>query len=673
MNKRILVRSVLVLGLILGIGFGTSTVSADLSLSDLTWSVQSLVDESEQVFSQCQNVNPRSVRGLALSHDGNYLYLSYLQNPDYAGRVRKIDLSVADFEDQVVNELQLIIHYPGTPNTSAKALAVDDQGRVYMARGDGIQIWSADLGLGGSGVSGTEGTGSILPQYTLTGLNDSRGVATTREGGTLVMYVSDNGDDTLERYELTESAGSVTGATRVGFGTNATDGLNNGELNLPGAVKPIGLEVAPDGTIWIADQDGDVVYRVNPDGTFPSPSSVSVNGAFDVAFDGNTALVSNGDGTVEAFNVADMSALTTVTPPFAALDLRSLPGTNTALTGIDAIPGVAFYVAIEDGERPEQTIEGCADDADDNAPVLKAYVDYSMMLWVEPDDGWVEECADNIIIDVRITANDMNGVEFDLDFDDTLLHVVNVTAGSMWSGHNYNVVQNTVSGGTIEFAVFLQEADTDMDVTDGQVARIEFHGDDAGISALDLNDAIASTIEGEAIEPVLLEDGTLTVFGHGCVEGVVEVQGRSGPDWDGALVTVSGGPGGGYSYNTPVTNSDGTWEICDIVEGDYDVAVEMALYLDGLKQDVSITDEGHTDVGQVKVLGGDCNDSDGVLPCGSGPYGINVLDATIVADEFGNTSPTDARADINDDNTVNILDAALLGGNWHKCSPVNWP
>ena len=293
-------------------------------------------------------------------------------------------------------------------------------------------------------------------------------------------------------------------------------------------------------------------------------------------------------------------------------------------------------------------------------------------LWVEPDDGWVEE-GQNIIIDVRITANDMNGVEFDLDFDPSLLHVVNVTAGSMWSGHNYNVVQNTYNNtaGTIDFAAFLQEADTDMDVTDGQVARIEFQGDDAGISTLDLNDAIVANPEGESIEPVLLDDGTLTVFGHGSVHGVVQVQGRPG-DWDGAQVTVSGGPGGGYTYNTTVTNLDGTWSIANVVEGDYEVEVEMALYLDGLKQDVSITDAGDTDVGQVKVLGGDCNDSDGVLPCGSGPYGINVLDATIVADEFGNTSPTDARADINDDNTVNILDAALLGGNWHKCSPVPW-
>ena len=97
------------------------------------------------------------------------------------------------------------------------------------------------------------------------------------------------------------------------------------------------------------------------------------------------------------------------------------------------------------------------------------------------------------------------------------------------------------------------------------------------------------------------------------------------------------------------------------------------IYLDGLKQGVSVTDGGDQDVGQVKVLGGDCNDSDGVQPCDPGQYGINVNDATIVGTDFGNSPPADPRADINDDGTVNILDAALLGGNWHKCSPVTWP
>jgi hypothetical protein len=297
-------------------------------------------------------------------------------------------------------------------------------------------------------------------------------------------------------------------------------------------------------------------------------------------------------------------------------------------------------------------------------------------LWVDPGDGWVEE-GHTIIIDVRITVNDMYGVEFDLDFDETLVEVIDITVGSMWPGSegtDYTVIQDDYDNlnGTIEFAAYLLDPQPEMDIVAGQVARIEFRGLDAGVSDLDLNDALASTIEGVSIEPVLLEDGTLTVFGHGCVHGVVEVQGRPG-DWDSAEVTVSGGPGGGYSYGPITSANDGYWQICDVIEGDYEVEVEMALYLDGLKTGVSITDAGDTDVGQVKVLGGDCNDSDGTVP--GPPYGIDSLDAGIVGTAFGATSADshwNSQADINDSGNVNILDAALLGGNWHKSSPVPW-
>ena len=181
---------------------------------------------------------------------------------------------------------------------------------------------------------------------------------------------------------------------------------------------------------------------------------------------------------------------------------------------------------------------------------------------------------------------------------------------------------------------------------------------------------MGGTREGEAIT-LSLEDGSLEVLGHGTVHGIVEVQGRSGPDWDGAQVTVSGGPGG--SYSMPVTSADGTWSMSGIVPGTYQVSVEMSLYLDGLKTGQSVTGGGSLDVGQVKVLGGDCNDSDGSSP--GPPYGIDINDATIVGNAFGSV-PGDgnwnSQGDINDSGNVNILDAVLLGGNWHKSSPVPW-
>ena len=225
----------------------------------------------------------------------------------------------------------------------------------------------------------------------------------------------------------------------------------------------------------------------------------------------------------------------------------------------------------------------------------------------------------------------------------------------------------------------MQATDTNISRTDGEVARITFSEvGTSGSSDLTFSNVLVSNSDGQplGIAPGL---GSLEVKGCGCVEGVVEVQGRYqsnwvDPRWAGADVEVSGGPGG--SYTTSVGNADGSWSICNIVEGDYDVEVEMTLYLDGLKTGVSVPgDATATDVGQVKVLGGDCNDSDGGIP-DSDPYGINSADASIVGTAFRSTKTGggnwDPNADINADDEVNILDASLLGGNWHKSSPVPW-
>jgi hypothetical protein len=328
--------------------------------------------------------------------------------------------------------------------------------------------------------------------------------------------------------------------------------------------------------------------------------------------------------------------------------------------------------------------DGSGDKVSDNVD----YCPWSLApatLWLEiANPGWLAECEDKtIIVNVMMSANNFNGVEFDLDFVYTLLQVVDavpggviqISMGSMWPGTATDV-QNTVdnSTGIINFAAYLHDADTEMSVCGGQVAQIEFSElNIAGTSSLDLNDVIVSNLEGVAIEPVDLQDGSLEVKGCGCVHGIVEVQGRSGPDWDGAEVTLSGGPGGGYGPETSA--SDGSWQICAVVEGDYDVAVEMARYLDGLKTGVSIVDSGNTDTGQVKVLGGDANDTtDGTThnpALGTSDY-IDINDASILATDFGKTTSFDVRADINDDSKVNILDCSLLGGNWHKSSPVNW-
>ena len=322
--------------------------------------------------------------------------------------------------------------------------------------------------------------------------------------------------------------------------------------------------------------------------------------------------------------------------------------------------------------KGSETITFTATDPGDESDSDEAtFTSSTPLLWVAPDDESIG-LGDDIDIDVMIIANGVCGVEFDLDFDSTLLEVIDadgnpangtqISVGSMWAGMDYWVIQNIVNDGTIEFGVFLLGHDyCPSNFDEGQVAQIRFHGIGAGVSPLNFNDVIVGGPEGTSIEPVFLEDGTLTIVEHGTIQGVVEVQGRPG-DWDGADITVSG-PGG--PYNTTVTSADGTWSISGILAGDYDVEVEMSLYLDGEKTGVSVGAGGSTDVGQVKVLGGDCNDGDD----------IDIYDAIILGGAFDSVpgDPNwDVQADINDSGQVDIFDAILLGGNWNQSSPVPW-
>ncbi len=327
--------------------------------------------------------------------------------------------------------------------------------------------------------------------------------------------------------------------------------------------------------------------------------------------------------------------------------------------------------------KGSETITFTATDPGDESDSDEAtFTSPTPLLWVAPDDESIG-LGDDIDIDVMIIANGVCGVEFDLDFDSTLLEVIDadgnpangtqISVGSMWAGMDYWVIQNIVNDGTIEFGVFLLGHDyCPSNFDEGQVAQIRFHGIGAGVSPLNFNDVIVGGPEGTSIEPVFLEDGTLTIVEHGTIQGVVEVQGRPG-DWDGADITISG-PGG--PYNTLVNNSDGTWSISGITAGTHDVRVEMARYLDGLKTGVSVSAGGTSDVGQVNVLGGDCND-DGTPP---DDY-IDIYDAIILGGAFDSVPGDgnwDARADINDSGQVDIFDAILLGGNWNQSSPVPW-
>src|SRR5439155_19921921 len=153
-------------------------------------SVQYLIDNSQTVMGHSQKIFPRNNRGLAISPDGRFLYAGYnhsLGNEaglhrgglgegvfGKSGEVRKIDLTVADYEDATVGLL---------PGPLGKAIAVDDGGRVYLADNDSVYIVDADL---------------KHHQFRVE-TDDCEGVAVTREGSALVMYTTERRAKILKR------------------------------------------------------------------------------------------------------------------------------------------------------------------------------------------------------------------------------------------------------------------------------------------------------------------------------------------------------------------------------------------------------------------------------------------------------------------------------------------
>ncbi len=299
-------------------------------------------------------------------------------------------------------------------------------------------------------------------------------------------------------------------------------------------------------------------------------------------------------------------------------------------------------------------------------------------LWLEPSDGWVETSG-TTTVDVMMSGSGFNGVQFDLAYNNALLSVNSVQKGSMWDGYPTNLVQNEWGEGTIEFGAFLTQMDTTLDVSEAQVATITFAGDADGISDLTFSNVIVSDLDGRELV-YQAQDGTLEVYGRGTIEGQVELQGRfvTGGDTvhhEGAKITLTGGPGGGFSF-TDTTLPDGTWSIDNVVEGSYEVLVEMSLYLTAERSSpvqLVVNGDGTADAGFVKLLGGDVNNLSGDPALGNNIIGTG--DAAVVAATFGLSDGEDDYnddGDINDDNTVNILDCSILGGNYGKEGPVNW-
>ena len=342
--------------LIMGGTFHAKASSNQIDLGSLSWSVQYLIDQSQTVLGNSQTTAPRDNRGLAISPDGQFLYAGYNNGPE----VRKIDLTQADYTAATVAR---------TTVSRGKAIAVDDQGRVYLAEGASIKILDADLST---------------VQYTIS-TTKCEGVAIKREAGTLALYATERGGpNTLTRWALTESGGVITGASPAGL-----DG--DGVITITGASDMRGIAVDSSGRVWIADPSNTYgngkVFRVDSDGT-NLVSNTSVPNPYAIAFDGDQVLVTGGyQRVISVLDIDDLSLVNTLVPPWSSLELDpDGNSSNGSLTGIVVTPD-GFYVTNEAGQTADEKSTYGVDDSnsgddggehytdlynDDNDPILFA-------------------------------------------------------------------------------------------------------------------------------------------------------------------------------------------------------------------------------------------------------------------------------------------------------------
>lgn len=304
----------------------------------LSWSL--VYDQS--VASTPSDSLTRSLRGLALSDDGQTLYGGFIQKSKGAG-VRQITLlgdppvgSAGNFYNvtDAVNGSSSTDHQP-------KAVATDDRGFVFVGSskdstsGDNARVIIKDGSLSAAqkvfALADITATPNGFTGETIGGLSFRE------SGGTRYLYVSRTLSNSayVERY--------VIGGTDILSATLTLDSTFNGtgrfsvRTVFAGASDLRGLEVAQDGTIFVTSHNDDAVYRISDD--LASVTKQTVNNAIDLAlFDSRVFVTSYNAAASAIFELTEASSLAVLSSFDAFTDFARV-GTagNVAGTGYSGI------------------------------------------------------------------------------------------------------------------------------------------------------------------------------------------------------------------------------------------------------------------------------------------------------------------------------------------------
>jgi hypothetical protein len=254
------------------------------------------------------------LRAVAVSDQpGNdSVYLGYIQTTGGNRRIERRD-TAAPYS--VLNSVMM--------GDQPKGIATDDRGYVFSAnRGSSttssyIQAWSSTLTpvVGGT----TSFTSPVIG-----------GIAVQKVGAVYYAYTVYESGGLVQRYDVTNPA-AMTLDTSFGLA---------GSYIIPGGSNLRGIEVAADGTIYVAARTDGQVYRVSSD--LMSVASFPLNRAMDVALEGSTLYATSYDGAnsfirvLDATNMAfveDISISTLDGNPYSRGATEGFSGVDVDATG----------------------------------------------------------------------------------------------------------------------------------------------------------------------------------------------------------------------------------------------------------------------------------------------------------------------------------------------------
>ena len=276
------------------------------------------------------NSTPRDNRGIAISNNGEYLYLGYNNGPFFS----RVNLATSSIS--------------GSNTTDrAKSIAVDDQGRVYNTANNGevIKIYNSDLT-------------TLL--YTIP-MVKCEGIAVKRISGSLYLYATERNAGTISRYLLSESGNLITGAS-----LNGMNGSGKVTVSVVSGTSGIrGIAVASDGTIFVADpgsgNGNGRISKFNSDGSGQTNYSFTgANNPYYFTIVDNQLFVTQGSYSTFPSRVAviDFNTMTLngfITPPWVSLGIKTTDAADM-ISGITSFPdNNGIYVTWENGSASDDS------------------------------------------------------------------------------------------------------------------------------------------------------------------------------------------------------------------------------------------------------------------------------------------------------------------------------